>query len=143
MLKVQRELKADRPHPREILSSRHTDKHLGLIMTHIQTDRQTDRRTLPSTLSPCFAVDKYLVNIEMHYHKKIYFQDVLSGTPRIQSHTIDYSRILLINIQLLSPLRFCDPSKNPDQLSVCKNIVGTKEGVSLCLCEIAIILREI
>ena len=31
------------------------------------------------------------LNIEMDYHKKVYFQDVLRGTPRIHPHTIDYS----------------------------------------------------
>ncbi len=30
------------------------------------------------------------LNIEMHYHKKFYFQDVLSRTPRIHPHAIDY-----------------------------------------------------
>ncbi len=50
-----------------------TDKHLRLVITpkikvkgqavqsgeHGQTNGQMDGRTLPSTLSPCFTVDKY------------------------------------------------------------------------------------
>ncbi len=48
-------LKADRPHPHDCAQTptdyRHTDKHLRLVAL-------TDRQTLPSTLSPCFVVDK-------------------------------------------------------------------------------------
>ena len=50
---------------------RYTDKHLKLVMTPIgsavraQTNKHTDGRTLPSALSPRFAVDNHIKeNIE-------------------------------------------------------------------------------
>ncbi len=49
-------IKADRPHPPNYPHTptdyRHTDKQES-------SDKQTDGRTLPSTLSPSFAVDNY------------------------------------------------------------------------------------
>ncbi len=91
-------LKADRPHPRNhphtLTDYRHTDNPLGLVMgvccsllhsakprskvkrfsqesAHRRTDGQTDGRTLPSTLSPRFAVDKY--GISRYYEVAILF----------------------------------------------------------------------
>ena len=50
---------------------RHTDKYIGLVMNK-QTDKRTDGRTLPSALSPCFAVDKYILEYCKIFWLKIY-----------------------------------------------------------------------
>ncbi len=52
-------LKADRPHPRDYSTHRQTpwtDNDSSLLFA-AQTNKQTNKRTLPSALSPCFAVD--------------------------------------------------------------------------------------
>ncbi len=90
--KTMKKLKADRPHPRNYpwtpTDFRHTDNHLRLVMVFVarcctrqsrapkpfkqessdkQTHGRTDGRTLPSTLSPCFAVDNY--HAKFHHEK--------------------------------------------------------------------------
>ena len=60
--------------------------------TNIQTDKHTNKRTLPSALSPCFTVDKY---ITLYFHEAKFSRFYCIPPRTLLSQTVSY--VSLIN----------------------------------------------
>ena len=66
-------------------------------------DGQTDGRTQPSTLSPRFAVDKYLLKDRIRVECKIYM--LLKTTLFTSTYLAIYALILLIHMMYIDYVR--------------------------------------